>query len=97
MTQGKRPNTLLYFVILLLFLTVLARVLQPRRPQPSYAEVKALFEREKVKSFTIADTTLTLVLREEYDGRTTVTKDIYDFDLFYDDLTCTFVQVLDLH
>ncbi len=86
MTQGKRPNTLLYFVILLLFLTVLARVLQPRRPQPSYAEVKALFEQEKVKSFTLADTTLTLVLREEYDGRTTVSKDIYDFDLFYDDL-----------
>ncbi len=59
----------------------------PRAAQPSYAEVKALFEQEKVKSFTVADTTLTLTLREpDADGRTTLTKDLYDFDLFYADL-----------
>ena len=87
MAQGKRPNMLLYLAFLLALLAVLGYFFQPRAAQPSYAEVKALFEQEKVKSFTVADTTLTLTLREpDADGRTTLTKDLYDFDLFYADL-----------
>ncbi len=87
MTQGKRPNIFLYLAFLLAALAVGAYLMQPRATQPSYAEVKELFAQEKVKSFTVADTTLTLTLREPLaDGRTTVTKDLYDFDLFYRDL-----------
>ena len=73
-------------MILLLLVGVFGYLNKDPEPEPSYAEIKALFEQEKVKSFTISDTTLKMELREEVDGKTTVTKDLYDFDLFYDDL-----------
>ena len=84
--QGKRPNAILYLALLLAILALIGCLMQPRTAEPSYAEVKALFEQEKVRSFTLSDTTLTLTLREEVGGRTTLVKDVYDFDLFYDDL-----------
>ena len=84
--QGRRPNAILYLAILLAILALIGYLMQPRTTEPSYAEVKALFEQEKVKSFTVSDTTLTLTLREEVDGRTTLVKDLYDFALFYDDM-----------
>ena len=87
MTQGKRPNIILYFAVLLAMLAIFAYLMHPRAEQPSYAEVKELFEQGKVRSFTVVDTTLTLTLREPAaDGRTSVTKDLYDFDLFYEDM-----------
>ena len=73
-------------MILLLLVGVFGYLNKEPEPEPSYAEIKALFEQEKVKSFTISVTTLKMELREEVDGKTTVTKDLYDFDLFYDDL-----------
>ena len=73
-------------MILLLLVGVFGYLNKEPEPEPSYAEIKALFEQEKVKSFTISDTTLKMELREEVDGKTTVTKELYDFDLFYDDL-----------
>ena len=73
-------------MILLLLVGVFGYLNKEPEPEPAYAEIKALFEQEKVKSFTISDTTLKMELREEVDGKTTVTKDLYDFDLFYDDL-----------
>ena len=84
--QAKRPSLVPYLLILLLLVGVFGRFTREMQPEPSYAEIKALFEQEKVKSFTISDTTLELELYEEVDGRTTVTKDLYDFDLFYEDL-----------
>ena len=84
--QGKRPNAILYLALLLTILALIGYLMQPRAAEPSYAEVKALFEQEKVKSFTVSDTTLTLTLWEPVDGRTTLVKDLYDFNLFYEDL-----------
>ncbi|MGM9573778.1 MAG: ATP-dependent zinc metalloprotease FtsH [Hominicoprocola sp.] len=84
--QAKRPSLVPYLMILLLLVGVFGYLNKEPEPEPSYAEIKALFEQEKVKSFTISDTTLKMELREEVDGKTTVTKDLYDFGLFYDDL-----------
>jgi len=87
LAQGKRLNLLLYLALMLAVLSLFSYYTKPRAEQPSYAEVKALFEQEKVRSFTVSDTTLTLSLRTPAsDGRTTVTKDLYDFDLFYEDM-----------
>ena len=87
MTQKtKRPSFLPYLLILLLLVGVYGRFSKPAEPEPSYAEIRALFEQEKVKSFTVSDTTLTLTLREEMNGKTTVKKDLYNFGLFYEDL-----------
>ena len=85
--QGKRPNIFLFLVLLLTALALFGRWVQPRETQPSYAEVKELFEQERVRSFTVADTRLTLTLRDNgADARRTVVKDLYDFDLFYQDM-----------
>ena len=85
--QGRRLNLFLYLALLLAVLALVGRWAQPRETQPSYAEIKELFEQERVKSFTVADTELTLTLRDpDVNGRRTVTKDLYDFDLFYEDL-----------
>ena len=65
---------------------------RPKEPEISYAEVVQLFEQEKVKSFTVQDTTLTLKLREAVDGKTELQKELYDFDLFYDDLNDLVVE-----
>ena len=87
MPQGKRPNILLYLALLLVIFGVIGYMARPRQTQPTYAEIRELFEQEKVKSFTVADTTLTLTLWTPLsDGRTTVVKDLYDFDLFYNDM-----------
>ncbi len=87
MTQGKRPNIILYLAFLLASFALFAYLMQPRAAQPSYAEVRELFAQEKVKSFAVADTTLTLTLRApDEKGRTSISKDLYDFDLFYRDL-----------
>ena len=51
-----------------------------------YSEVVQLFEQEQVKSFTVSDQTLTMKLRSEIRGSTTAVYELYDFDLFYDDL-----------
>ena len=67
-------------------LSIASYAARPKEAPISYAEVKALFEQEKVKSFTVEDTTLTLQLREAVDGKTELKKDLYDFELFYDDL-----------
>ena len=84
--QTKRPNLLLYLMALLVLIGVYGFMSRPTEPEPSYAEVRELFEQEKVKSFTVMDTTLRLTLRESVDGKTEVKKDLFSFALFYDDL-----------
>jgi len=76
----------LFLAVLLAVFALINYLTRPREAEPSYAEIKALFEQEKVEAFTLADTTLTLTLRNEGEGQKKVTKDIYDFDLFYEDL-----------
>ncbi len=54
----------------------------------SYAQLRQLFQDEKVQEFAISDTRLTAKLR---DG-STVSCDLYDFQVFYDDLNDLVVQ-----
>ena len=51
-----------------------------------YSEMRHLFEQEKVSSFTVEGNTLTMELREPYDGKVTVTYDLYSFAVFYEDM-----------
>ena len=48
----------------------------------SYSELRQYFLEEKVQEFSISDTRITAKLKEG----STVTADLYDFDLFYQDL-----------
>ena len=92
MTQTKRPNYVLWMLCVFMLLSAASYFFRPKEPEISYAEVVQLFEPEKVKSFTVQDTTLTLKLREAVDGKTELRKELYDFDLFYDDLNDLVVE-----
>ena len=92
MTQTKRPNYALWMLCVFMLLSAASYFFRPKEPEISYAEVVQLFEQEKVKSFTVQDTTLTLKLREAVDGKTELRKELYDFDLFYDDLNDLVVE-----
>ncbi|MBQ9521040.1 MAG: ATP-dependent zinc metalloprotease FtsH [Oscillospiraceae bacterium] len=56
------------------------------QPEIEYSRVRQLFMQEKVVSFVVEDNTLTLNLREELNGSKVVHYDLYDFQLFYNDL-----------
>ena len=92
MTQTKRPNYVLWMLCVFMLLSAASYFFRPKEPEISYAEVVQLFEQEKVKSFNVQDTTLTLKLREAVDGKTELRKELYDFDLFYDDLNDLVVE-----
>ena len=70
--QVRRPNPILFMAILLAMLVGFNYLLAPKAEEPSYAEIKALFEDEKVKSFTLSDRTLRLTLHEEKNGKAVV-------------------------
>ena len=55
-------------------------------PQVDYAQARQLFVQEKVQRFTVEGNTLTLELRESVQGSKTVRHELYDFQLFQDDL-----------
>lgn len=84
--QSKRPGLLPYLLVLLVIVGVYSFMSRPTEAEPSYSEVRELFEQEKVRSFTVTDTTLRMTLREPIDGKTEIRKDLFSFSLFYDDL-----------
>ena len=84
--QTKRPNLLPYLLVLLVLVGVYGFMNKPVEAEPSYAEVRELFESEQVSAFTVTDTTLRMELREPIDGKTELKKDLFSVTLFYDDL-----------
>ncbi len=89
MTEKRRFNG--GSVVLLLLLSVLLYLVltgMQKTDDISYAKMRQLFEQEQVKEFAISDTRLTAKLV----GDKTATCDLYDFDLFYEDLNDLVVQ-----
>ncbi len=79
----------------MLFLALLAALcmgalwrLNDPQPQVTYSQARQLFLQQRVESFVVEDNTLTLTLREgeEFDGSKTVRCELYDFQVFYDDM-----------
>ena len=75
------PGSIL-LLVLLAFVAINALTSLRARSDVSYYELRQLFEQEKVQEFYIKDTHLVATLE---DGSTTGC-DLYDFDLFYNDL-----------
>ena len=87
--KNPRTTNALTFIFLAIVMLVCAAYLwrsnSPAEPL-EYSEVVQMFKQEKVESFTVSDNMLTMHLREEVHGSTTAVYELYDFDLFYDDL-----------
>lgn len=88
MKNSKATNALTFiFLAAIMLLCAVYLWRSNSAPEPlEYSEVVQLFKQEKVESFTVSDNTLTLHLREKVRGSTTAVYELYDFDLFYDDL-----------
>ena len=71
-------------LMVILAVCVVAYVLSTMRTAGDipYSELRQYFLEEKVREFSISDTRITAKLK----GGSTVTSDLYDFDLFYQDL-----------
>ncbi|MCI6150974.1 MAG: ATP-dependent zinc metalloprotease FtsH [Flintibacter sp.] len=57
-----------------------------RADDPSYSQIRTLFEQEKVKNFSVKDNVLTMTVRGEGDDTSTVTYELSNFYVFYNDL-----------
>lgn len=86
-TRKVNFSGLLLILVLLFAISAIGRTMR-NSGDITYAELRSLFEQEKVASFLISETRLTAELK----GGETVACDLYDFDLFYDDLNDLVVQ-----
>ena len=85
----KKPSigALIFYVSIFALIAFCASQLfgAPKSVQKTYPEIIALFEEEKVESFTLLDGKLELTLKEEIDGSDTVRYQVPDVSLFLSD------------
>ncbi len=82
------PRDLALYLMLLLLTLFAVNTLQQmnRADDPSYSQIRTLFEQEKVKNFSVKDNVLTMTVRGEGDDTSTVTYELSNFYVFYNDL-----------
>ena len=73
MRKPRLLTPVLYLIILLVLFSVITAIFGNRVDDLSYSQVIGLFHAEQVKSFTVEDNTIRLVLHTEYEGRTKLT------------------------
>ena len=85
---------LFFYVMLVVVLVATVYLLQGVNEGRSivYSEVHDLFRREMVTEVLVKDEKLILSLREKYNGASTVTYALYDFDKFYSDFNDIIVR-----
>ena len=87
--KNKKRNVsgLLVILLILLAISAIGRTLE-RSGDISYAKLRSLFEKEQIQSFVINDTRLNATLQ----SGETVSCDLHNFDLFYNDLNDLVVE-----
>ena len=89
MTKQNKASSFSFLFLTLVIVVCLSWLWQTdaRSAQLDYAQVRQLFQQEKVDSFTINEqNTLTMTLKEELDGSKIVRYKLQSFELFYEDL-----------
>ncbi len=84
-------RNVVFYLLIFLVLVVLVAVLQKTdsdADSSTYADLRTLFEQEKVQYFEVEDDTVTLVLRDEDESgnNLVVSYTLASFDVFYSDL-----------
>ena len=92
----RRPHIrdLFFYGIILLIMavTVVALYSHEEGMAFTYSDMRQLFEQEKVESFVVQNNTITLNLKEAYDGETSISYKLRDVNMFYDDLNDLIVE-----
>ena len=87
MKRFSSRDVMLYLMLLLLMIFAVNTVQQMNEADdPTYSQVRTLFEQEKVKYFVLNGNDLGLQIREEGDKVSTVHYQLSDLSVFYSDL-----------
>ena len=87
MKRFSSRDVMLYLMLLLLMIFAINTVQQMNEADdPTYSQVRTLFEQEKVKYFVLNGNDLGLQIREEGDKVSTVHYQLSDLSVFYSDL-----------
>ncbi|MGI5935066.1 MAG: ATP-dependent zinc metalloprotease FtsH [Lawsonibacter sp.] len=87
MKRFSSRDVMLYLMLLLLMIFAVNTVQQmDEADDPTYSQVRTLFEQEKVKYFVLNGNDLGLQIREEGDKVSTVHYQLSDLSVFYSDL-----------
>ena len=86
--RERRPRDIgFYILVLVVLIAVIFLMSQNRETDPlKYSQVRQLFQENKVSSFVLEGNSLILTLKEPYQGKYTVTHELYNFSVFYEDL-----------
>ena len=87
MKRFSSRDVILYLMLILLMVfavTTLQRMDQSR--DPTYGQVRTLFEQERVQSFSLEGNNLTLEVREEGDATSILHYEVANLYIFYNDL-----------
>ena len=92
--EPQLAGFLLPLLVMVLCFSLLTK-LNSQGNRLEYLEVRQLFLQEKVQEVTVYDDLLELSLREEVNGKTTWTYELYDFYYFYNDLNDLILEQAD--
>ncbi len=89
--MNKKPNRrrdIGFYIIVLIILisTVFILFSQNKTESLKYSEIRRLFEQEKVEYFTVEGDTLVMSLREPQNGSYSISYELYDIAIFYEDM-----------
>ena len=82
MKKRRQLPVIFYILLLAIIFSLVAGYLNRINQGPDYSEVVKLFEAEQVKSFSVADDTISLQLRNPYQGEMELTADLSNSDAF---------------
>ena len=92
MRKPRLLTPVLYLIILLVLFSVITAIFGNRVDDLSYSQVIGLFHAEQVKSFTVEDNTIRLVLHKEYDGKTKLTCNMADPESFRQEMQAVLAE-----
>jgi cell division protease FtsH len=87
-----RDLTFYLLIFLILVATVLTLQNMDAGQSLSYADIRALFERQQVETVEVDGNTLVLTLKDPYNGKDQVTYDLYSFEIFHEDFNSLIVN-----
>ncbi len=95
MKKRKGFGIIIYIAILVLVLSWVLGIFGGSKDGLSYSQVLSLFKNEQVKSFTVSDNTIRMQLHTPYNGKTSVSAQLADTDLFRQDTGALLEQQLE--
>lgn len=82
---SPRDVGFLSLILIILMVTVFALKGMDAPPTPSSAEIRTLLEQQQVETVKVKDNTLTMTLKEPWNGSTTVSARLYSAEMFHDE------------